>query len=107
LIWIKPTPFGETWGREIRLPLETGRQPMGADAMRSVLVLSLSVILLASADAATVHHARPPANLPARAHSIAHPGPAAAPAARFSVPGWSDEQTRQWLDNATSCEGCG
>jgi hypothetical protein len=71
--------------------------------MRFVLVLGLSM-LLASADAAPVHRGNPPvANSRARTHVIAHPRPGEAPPARFSVPGWSDEQTRQWFDS----EGCG
>jgi hypothetical protein len=42
-----------------------------------------------------------------RGHVIVRPNQGRSPPVRFSVPGWSDEQTRQWLDNATSCEGCG
>jgi hypothetical protein len=39
------------------------------------------------------------------------PGPGVAPSvmppARFAVPGWTDEETRRWLDNANSCSSCG
>ena len=84
--------------------------------MRSVLALSLCssvflgllMSLCASADAATVHRHRP------RQHVILSPGPipvrpspGVTPPVRFSVPGWSDEETRHWLDSATSCAYCG
>jgi hypothetical protein len=75
----------------------------GAKAMRSVLALVLVLGLLitcsASADAATMHRFKPPAR--------AHHGVAVAPSQRvtapasFALPGWSDEQTREWLDNAS------
>jgi hypothetical protein len=42
-----------------------------------------------------------------RQQPIVRPDRGPTPSARFSVPGWSDRQTQQWLDNATSCEGCG
>lgn len=75
--------------------------------MRSVLALGLSMILLAPADAATPHRAKSRTDPPTQTHGIAHPDPGVRPPARFSVPGWSDEDTRRWLDNATSCEYCG
>ena len=75
--------------------------------MRSVLAFGLSIMLLAPANAATMHRAKSRANPPAQTHIIARPDPGATPPVRFSVPGWSDEQTRRWLDNATSCEYCG
>jgi hypothetical protein len=76
--------------------------------MRSILVLGLSITLLVSAEAATAHRAKlPAASFKARAHVIVRPDAGGGTPARFSVPGWSDEQTRRWLDNATSCAGCG
>jgi hypothetical protein len=76
--------------------------------VRSLLTAGLLIALCASAGAQTGKHAKA---------SVAHPrmrqpvsvrhDQGAGPPARFSVPGWSDEQTQQWLDNATSCEGCG
>ncbi len=64
--------------------------------MRSVLALGLLVILCASANAATVHHLR------TRQHVIVRPSQGVAVPGRFAVPGWSDEATRRWLDNASS-----
>jgi hypothetical protein len=99
LICIKPSPFCASIAAAADRPELT---------MRAVLVLGLSIMLLASAEAAAVHRAKSPAaNLRARAPGIAHPDAGGGAPARFSVPGWSDEQTRQWIDNATSCEGCG
>src|SRR5262245_53643234 len=80
----------------------------GAPAMRSILALGLLAILCASAAAATVRHprARQPAvsRPPAQA---SQPGANQPGAPRFAVPGWSDESTRQWLDQASSGVGLG
>jgi hypothetical protein len=73
--------------------------------MRSVLGFGLLITLYASADAATVVH-RCTVDLRARQHVIVRPGKGVAAPARFRVPGWTDQQTQQWLDNAI-CEGCG
>ncbi|MEN3348223.1 MAG: hypothetical protein V7632_1858 [Bradyrhizobium sp.] len=64
--------------------------------MRSALALGLLVMLCASADAAPRRH--PPARQPV----VTRP-PADAPqsGARIAVPGWSEESTRRWLDQAT------
>ena len=76
--------------------------------MRFVLALGLSIILSAPSDAAAVHRPKGAAvHLRARAHLMMPPEPGAAPPARFSVPGWTNEQTEQWIDNATSCWSCG
>jgi hypothetical protein len=63
--------------------------------MRSVLALGLLITLCASADAATVHHSKPPAH----AHQRVTVRPSTP--ASFAIPGWTDEQTREWLDNAS------
>ncbi len=65
--------------------------------MRSVLALGLLITLCASASAATVHHSKP-------RHVIVRPsqGVTPAPGARFAVPGWTDDATRRWLDDASS-----
>jgi hypothetical protein len=74
--------------------------------MRSVLALGLLISLYASAGAAAAHRAKPP-----RGHSHGYPRvnvePGERPASpmRFAVPGWSDEQTRSWLDNASAASG--
>jgi hypothetical protein len=69
---------------------------VGADFMRFIIAFGLLIILSASANAAPAHRARlrPVAAPPNQAVT--------APGARFAVPGWSDEATRRWLDNASS-----
>jgi hypothetical protein len=74
-----------------------------AAVLASVLALGLLLSLCAAADAARVHRAK----APARHSIIVRPSQGPTSPARFAVPGWTDEQTQQWLDNATSCEGCG
>jgi len=64
--------------------------------MRSILALGLLITLCASADAATVRHAKP-------RHVILPPSQGVtAPGGRFAVPGWSDDATRRWLDDASA-----
>lgn len=79
--------------------------------MRSVLAflaLGLLITPCAVADAATVHRSKPPpVQLRARQHVIVRPSQGVTAPARFAVPGWTDDQTRDWLDSATSCVGCG
>lgn len=60
--------------------------------MRSVLALSLLIALGASANAAKVHQSKP---------QLGHLRPAqpAAVSKGYAVPGWTDEQTRNWLDS--------
>jgi hypothetical protein len=69
--------------------------------MRRVLAVGLLVILCAPADAATVRHPR------ARQHAVTRPPVPATPTVRFAVPGWSDEATSRWLNNASSMVGIG
>jgi hypothetical protein len=64
-----------------------------------VLGLGLTIGCCAPADAATAHRLR------ARPHGTVNPGqgvnaPAGTP--RVAVPGWSDEDTRRWMDNASA-----
>jgi hypothetical protein len=74
--------------------------------MRSVLALSLSIALGLSialsvaASAAPAHHSK-------RQHVIVRPDQGVTAPGRFAVPGWSDEATRRWLDNASSSVGRG
>jgi hypothetical protein len=76
--------------------------------MRSVLALGLLVTLSASADAAAAHRSKPPAvHLRTPQHVIVRPSQDMTAPARFAVPGWTDEQTRRWLDNANPCTSCG
>jgi len=60
------------------------------NAMRSVLVLSLLITLCASASAAPVHRAKP-------REGHLRPGQPDTLPKGYTVPGWTDEQTRQWL----------
>jgi hypothetical protein len=68
-------------------------------AMRFVLSLGLLITLCASANAATVHRSKPPA----RAHQrvTARPSQRVTAPTGFANPGWTDEQTQYWLDNAS------
>ncbi|MFK4499281.1 hypothetical protein ABIF97_007447 [Bradyrhizobium japonicum] len=72
--------------------------------MRLVLALGLLIVLCTSADAA--HHAR--AHNPATRHPpVDRFGTEVNPRVRFAVPGWSDEATARWLNNASSNVGRG
>jgi hypothetical protein len=83
----------------------------GVNKMRSVLasvlVVGLLIALGASANAATVHRlrARPHVTVDPSQGVIAPNAPAGT--SRFAVPGWSDESTRRWLDNASALAGSG
>ena len=74
---------------------------IGADAMRSVLAVSFLMVLCTSANAATVRHSR------ARQPAVERPSADVNSRARFAVPGWSDDATQRWLDNASSNVGRG
>jgi hypothetical protein len=65
--------------------------------MRSVLAVGLLITLYAPANAATAHRTLHPRM---RQHVIVPSQGVTAP--RFAVPGWSDDATRRWLDNASS-----
>ena len=58
--------------------------------IRSVLALGLLITLCASANAATVHRSKRPTVNYVRPN-------VSPPAASVAVPGWTDEQTRNWL----------
>jgi hypothetical protein len=69
--------------------------------MRAVLAVGLLFTLGASANAAPVHrfqlregHLRPVERV-------------TAPTPRFAIPGWTDEETRQWLYNGSAASGLG
>ena len=71
-----------------------------ASVFVSVFALVLLIAQSASGNAATVH--RP------RQHAVVPPGQASAPnhgsaTPGYAVPGWSDETTRQWMDQYDSC----
>jgi hypothetical protein len=69
--------------------------------MRSLLAVGLLLVLCASANAATVHHPR------TRHPAVDRTRTNTSPPVRFAVPGWSDEATERWLDNASSNVGRG
>jgi hypothetical protein len=62
--------------------------------IRAVLALGLLIALCASAEAATVHRSRLP-----HAHPVQHvtvPERVAMPE-HYTVPGWTDQETRKWM----------
>jgi hypothetical protein len=63
--------------------------------MRSLLASGLLIAMGATANAATIHLHIPH-------HVIVRPGPGLSAPDRFAVPGWTDEATRRWLDNASA-----
>jgi hypothetical protein len=60
--------------------------------MRSVLALGVLIALSASADAAMVRHRQPRADHLRLAQPVA-------PLKGYAVPGWTEQQTRDWLDS--------
>jgi hypothetical protein len=76
--------------------------------MRSMLALGLLITFCASGNAATVHRSiLRGGRLRAYQRVTVHPLQRAAAPTRFAVPGWTDEQTQYWLDNATASAGLG
>ena len=74
--------------------------------MRAILALGLLVALSVAASAAPARHAKRQDHF-RRPLVIDPAGQGVTPPARFAVPGWSDEATRRWLDNASSGVGRG
>lgn len=70
--------------------------------MRFLLVFGLLPVSCVSASAATRHPVRPAERLHAHGRQLANPDAAWRARPRFAVPGWSDEDTERWLDNASS-----
>jgi hypothetical protein len=77
--------------------------------MRSFLALSALTILSASADAATLRHSRPVQHRagPERAITAPDARKGYAPPKSYAVPGWTDEETQKWLNDATRMVGVG
>jgi hypothetical protein len=80
--------------------------------MRSVSVLACVLgslmVLVVSANAATVHRHRPRPHVTVHSSQGVTTTPSApADTSRFAVPGWSNEDTRRWLDNASALAGVG
>jgi hypothetical protein len=67
--------------------------------MRSMLALGLLISLCASANAATAHPSKPKGHLRHGQHVTVPSG--------FAAPGWTDEETRQWLYNGSAASGLG
>jgi hypothetical protein len=67
--------------------------------MRSALALGLLIALCVSANAATVHRSKKPPEDHLR------PGQSVTVPKGYAVPGWTDEQTRYWLDSASGPKG--
>jgi hypothetical protein len=76
--------------------------------VRSILAVGVSLALCATANAVTVDRAKPPeGHLPTQQPVTVRPGEGAIATPGFAVPGWTDEATRRWMDNATSAVGLG
>jgi hypothetical protein len=74
--------------------------------MRSVLALGLFITLCATANAATVHRAKPPeGHLRTHQFISVRPSQRVTAPTRFAVPGWTDEETRKWLYNGSAASG--
>jgi hypothetical protein len=68
--------------------------------MRAVMAVGLLITLGASASAASVHRFQP-------REGQLRPVQRVTPTPRFTVPGWTDEETRQWLYNGSAASGLG
>jgi hypothetical protein len=73
--------------------------------MRSVLALGLLITLCASANAATVHRSKPPGGHLRPGQRVTVPKGYVVVPKGYAVPGWTDEQTRYWLDSASGPKG--
>jgi hypothetical protein len=67
--------------------------------MRSVWTLCLLIGLCAAANATTVHRSKSKGHLRHGQHITVPRG--------FAVPGWTDEETRQWLYAGSAASGLG
>ncbi|WGD50214.1 hypothetical protein QA641_32060 [Bradyrhizobium sp. CB1650] len=70
--------------------------------MRYLLVFGLLLASFASASAATRGPVHSAAHLHAHKYQSVNPSAALPGRPRFAVPGWTDEDTERWLDNASS-----
>jgi hypothetical protein len=69
--------------------------------MRSILALGVLITLCASANAATVHRSKRPESHVRPTQRATVPNVPKG----YAVPGWTDEQTRYWLDSASGPKG--
>jgi hypothetical protein len=72
----------------------------GGYPMRLALCFALLIMLFAAADAATVRRVRHPER-----HFRPERPLVPTPPKGFAVPGWTEEETRQWLDSASGPKG--
>ena len=73
--------------------------------MRSALALGLLITLCASANATRLFGETFLSRM--RAREAIRPVQPMTRGAQFAVPGWPDQQTQYWLDNATASAGLG
>lgn len=69
--------------------------------MRAVLAVGFLITLCAAANAGPLHRFVP------RERHVRPVPSAVTPTPRFAVPGWTDEETRQWLYNGSAASGLG
>ncbi|WP_256807698.1 hypothetical protein [Bradyrhizobium sp. Bra64] len=70
--------------------------------MRYLLMFGLFLASCGTASAATREPSHAAARLHVQRHRLANPSALPAVGPRFAVPGWSNEDTERWLDNASS-----
>jgi hypothetical protein len=77
--------------------------------MRSILALSTLIIFCASADAAPLRHSRPIQHRARPERGVTAPDIRRGYAVPkgYTVPGWTDEETQKWLNDATREVGVG
>jgi len=68
----------------------------GANTMRAVMAFGLLITLCASANAAAAHRSKP------REGHLRPIQRVTAPSPQVAVPGWTEEETRQWLYNGSA-----
>jgi hypothetical protein len=70
--------------------------------MRCLLMFGLLLASCVTASAATRDPSHTAAHLHVLRHRLANPSAVPAVGPRFAVPGWSNEDTERWLDDASS-----
>jgi hypothetical protein len=70
-----------------------------SNEVRCVLALGFLITLCASASGAMVHRLKRSAY--AHQRVAVHPSQRVTAPSRFAIPGWTDEETKDWLDNAS------
>jgi hypothetical protein len=93
---VKPLQLGAVAARAHIISLADGWRT----GVRFVLTFGLLISWYASANAAPVHRSKRPAG-----HMRPDPRPTVP--SGFAVPGWTDEETRQWLYNGSAASGLG